>query len=824
MPDDAEDGNYALLRGLVLCSTSLSQDLRDKLNDLARSMGAVHRLDLTADVTHLIVGNIDTPKCRHTAKERPDIHVLKPEWIHAIRKAYMEDQDIDLDALVQEHRLPVFYNLHISVTGFEDIEERQNIIEKIRNNGAFYHGDLTREVTHLIVAKPKGAKYERAQSWNIKTISLKWLEESLDRGMAVDESLYHPLMSLEDQGQGAFVRGYQRPPVLGKRQREESAVAPKEEPGKRKMRRTASAKLADHSQNMMTSFMSLGGEESSEALNDQWTENPQVTTPPRSLTPPHRATNISRHPSWETGPVPHEEEPGLFSGVLCLVHGHDEKKAAKIDDIITSNGGQVTRSADALSATQSGASSQRKVLILPSEWTSTNMGSLPEVPPETWFATEWWLERCIKHKVIVDPDHDILSQPHLSLPIVDFEGLRIATSGMGHDVLHISKVVRLAGASYDEVLLPRTSILVVPGTATNPEKISYAAKHKIPVVSNTWLYSSLQHARKMPTHDYMVAGGPRQMLDRQQLDHPSREASIVPPQDKRKDILPAQRLSAIRKRNIATSLHLYQSGPVQPAQQQPANSKRRGPFIEEDEEEEVPDEKTHTVQDLVAKHDAPSDDPRLVVADDYMLETDVAQPLQNIPPEVNATRKQSKQLPPEDIGVRPTSSSVQKDVQQAKPGEDENADAIANQVRLSGEIKSLLERQHSHSGSSSVEQPVKGRWRKDKRLGRAPSYTSNSSTSVSFRRHPNMDATNSDPLASMMENEVPAPSQQVTYETPEAQEYRAKMSKKMGTRLMDDSIGTRVESPGLVRDVDESGTTGVGGRVRGRQRTAKNAL
>lgn len=83
-------------------------------------MGAVHRLDLTADVTHLIVGNIDTPKCKHTAKERPDIHVLKSEWINAIRKAYMEDQDMDVDALAQEYRLPVFYNLHICVTGFED--------------------------------------------------------------------------------------------------------------------------------------------------------------------------------------------------------------------------------------------------------------------------------------------------------------------------------------------------------------------------------------------------------------------------------------------------------------------------------------------------------------------------------------------------------------------------------------------------------------------------------------------------------------------------------------------------------------------------------
>jgi len=87
-----------------------------------------------------------------------------------------------------------------------------------------------------------------------------------------------------------------------------------------------------------------------------------------------------------------------------------------------------------------------------------------------------------------------------------------------------------------------------------------------------------------------------------------------------------------------------------------------------------------------------------------------------------------------------------------------------------------------------------------------------------------MDAATSGQLASMVEGEAPAPSQQVTYEMPEAQEYRAKMSKKMGTRLMDDSMGTRVESPGVVRDVEASETSGVGGRVRGRQRTAKNAV
>jgi hypothetical protein len=208
------------------------------------------------------------------------------------------------------------------------VEERQHIIEKIRNNGAHYHGDLTREVSHLIVAKPKGAKYDRAKSWNIKTVSLKWLDESLDRAMAVDESLYHPLMPTEDQGRGAFVRGYQRPPALGKRLRQESAIETNEETGKRKMRRTMSAKLADHSQNMMTSFLSHGGEEASELVSDQWTDGNRIAAPSRSATPPSRPNIVSRHASSEAAPVPHQEQPGLFSGVLCLVHGHDEKKVS----------------------------------------------------------------------------------------------------------------------------------------------------------------------------------------------------------------------------------------------------------------------------------------------------------------------------------------------------------------------------------------------------------------------------------------------------------------------------------------------------------------
>jgi len=96
------------------------------------------------------------------------------------------------------------------------------------------------------------------------------------------------------------------------------------------------------------------------------------------------------------------------------------------------------------------------------------------------------------------------------------------------------KVNILIGATYDEMLLPKTSILVVPSNVTNSEKISYAAKHRIPVVSDTWLYESLENARKMSFSDYVVTGRPRQAFDHGPLNRSSnREASAAPPQDPR---------------------------------------------------------------------------------------------------------------------------------------------------------------------------------------------------------------------------------------------------------------------------------------------------
>lgn len=83
-------------------------------------MGAIHKPDLTSDVTHLIVGDADTPKYKFVAKERPDVKCLLPTWVEALRELWMEGGEPDVQALGLRHTLPALHKLRVCVTGFED--------------------------------------------------------------------------------------------------------------------------------------------------------------------------------------------------------------------------------------------------------------------------------------------------------------------------------------------------------------------------------------------------------------------------------------------------------------------------------------------------------------------------------------------------------------------------------------------------------------------------------------------------------------------------------------------------------------------------------
>jgi len=85
----------------------------------AGEMGAEHKFDLTSDVTHLIVGGIDSSKYKYVARERPDVKVVLPAFIDAVKESWIEGGATDVAALEEQYRVPTFNGLIICVTGIE---------------------------------------------------------------------------------------------------------------------------------------------------------------------------------------------------------------------------------------------------------------------------------------------------------------------------------------------------------------------------------------------------------------------------------------------------------------------------------------------------------------------------------------------------------------------------------------------------------------------------------------------------------------------------------------------------------------------------------
>lgn len=297
-------------------------------------MGADHKLDLTSDVTHLIVGKLDTPKYKYVAKERPDVRVVQRSWVEAVNERWKAYEALDLAALEQEYRVPTLHDLQICITGFEDAAQRQYIARCAEQNGAVYHPDLTKGVTHLLAASPQGKKYQYATQWGIKVVALEWLEESLQRGMALDEELYHPLVQKEDRGKGAWVRKIVPMVSPRKRARDDGLEGTLSEANKKKLRRTASAKLSSQNQTMWGDIVGsvTRFEPDKSAV---WGDTSATTNTNGSATHSPRNKKLAEKEKDESFPTvstvalspKHPQLPqGLFQDQRVALHGFDQRQ------------------------------------------------------------------------------------------------------------------------------------------------------------------------------------------------------------------------------------------------------------------------------------------------------------------------------------------------------------------------------------------------------------------------------------------------------------------------------------------------------------------
>ncbi|KIY03739.1 uncharacterized protein Z520_00430 [Fonsecaea multimorphosa CBS 102226] len=505
------------LQGVMLCFTSIGPEDRSRYADIAMQMGAEHKLDLTSDTTHLIVGSTDTLKYQYVAREREDIKVLRPEWIEAVRDHWIKDLPLDLDTLTQQYRMPTLAGLKICITGFDDLAFRAQLQKNVKENGGEYTGDLTKDVTHLIAAKPEGKKYEYGMQWQKKVVSLKWYKDTLERGMQLDERLYHPTVPVSEQGLGAWNRKARRSsPQPGKRPREENHTGA--EPS-RKLRRTASAKFGSQTQDMWSDIVGGAGFEATNV--EPPVLKPSISMPglrelarPSTAASNHRAELINGDPA-ATGTT--TANLRFLTGRLFVVKCFEEKRRKHLQNVLVEYGATIINEGEDPEENKP----DDIIIIQPHDIGKKGLTPTGRVEGGSKAVSELWLEKCMLAKSFIDPGRYPLGQI-LSEPLSCLKDLTINATGFdGLEAVHISKIVTLLGGNYSQMFATGVSILVCKAGSAKKDKLDLAQHLGIPAVTEEWLWSTINNQTKADVESYLV-GQPR-----------PRTANIERPADKR---------------------------------------------------------------------------------------------------------------------------------------------------------------------------------------------------------------------------------------------------------------------------------------------------
>ncbi|KAL9617493.1 MAG: hypothetical protein Q9160_007704 [Pyrenula sp. 1 TL-2023] len=486
-----------------------------QLANIVTELGGKFYLDLTADVTHLLVAQISTPKYKYVAREREDVQVVQPSFVFAVRDAWRSGEAFEMEALEEAHRLKTFSGSTICVTGFDDcmlllldsffaddqVTFRTQLQETIEVHGGAYKGDLTKTVTHLIAKAPDGKKYQFAQQWGIKTVSLKWLKDSLDRGLILEESLYHPTTPFEEQGKGAWNRRADDQSHLGKRPREQDIAV--EAP--RKLRRTASARLGSQTNALWGDIVGAEDPETEATNNDRLRQTKSMSDmsvllqQSKSFATDTTMTNQERsmvEPPEQAAPM---RGDGLMANCAFLIHGFNEKQNGILHNTLSVNGAELVNNL------QQATYGRRRYIAVPYNCREDHISGISGHEPSVEVVNDLWLEKCLHSKKFVEPSDYPPSKNVYHFPIEGFKNLVInGTAFDGIEVLHLSKLVNILGAKYDEFFKPSISVLITKTQQPSEDKLLHAYQWKIPVVSAAWFWSCLRSGLCQPYKPYLI--------------------------------------------------------------------------------------------------------------------------------------------------------------------------------------------------------------------------------------------------------------------------------------------------------------------------------
>ncbi|KAI8789482.1 DNA topoisomerase 2-binding protein 1-B [Biomphalaria glabrata] len=189
LPRNRKQPIYNLaMKGVKLCCTSVDKKTRDEIMKLTQLMGGEVSCDLTADITHLVAGEVGSNKYLVASENGKQIMVK--EWVFKVWEVSQTRHIFATDDMFTKYSCPAFLGLTIVVSGFT-VGEKNKMRNLITSYGGKYSGELQmNECTHLIVKEPKGPKFEAAKNWQIRIVNEQWLLHCLEKQKYLDPKAY----------------------------------------------------------------------------------------------------------------------------------------------------------------------------------------------------------------------------------------------------------------------------------------------------------------------------------------------------------------------------------------------------------------------------------------------------------------------------------------------------------------------------------------------------------------------------------------------------------------------------------------------------------
>lgn len=224
------------------------------------------------------------------------------------------------------------------------------------------------------------------------------------------------------------------------------------------------------------------------------TAAPAASKPPIALV---SAATKRKAPEEDERAGPVVPQGTLFTGLSMVLQGFNQAQTSSIRAAVEAQGG--------------------RCVAQPSErgghcYLVTPMNAQPTTVSGATRATGYWLQACIDDNTLYPPSSHPLFQPsRYPLPIPLFSGLVITLTGFhGNDRDIVVRLISELGATYSESFGKTITHLLADVRGEPSNKIAFAKKRNIPVLSTEWLFACLAEGQCVPTaeHEVFEVGGP----------------------------------------------------------------------------------------------------------------------------------------------------------------------------------------------------------------------------------------------------------------------------------------------------------------------------